>query len=248
MRFALYAFKQWLFLLLAGFVLLQLFFIGRVGFMAVVDPSSTAFERSQAWQIVSSQGRLLWRQTWMPSEQIAKSLKRAVLASEDSAFTSHNGVWWDAVEKAWSKNAKAQAKLEAQAAQKKTSKVVAPKIVGGSTITQQLAKNLLLSGERTLIRKGQEWVITVALESFLSKKKILTLYLNHVEWGTGVFGAEAAARHYFQKSASQLTEWEAARLAVMLPRPRYFEKLPQSAYLSDRAQTIMARMNDVAVP
>jgi len=248
MRFALYAFKQWLFLLLAGFVLLQLFFIGRVGFMTLVDPSSTAFERSQAWQIVSSQGRLLWRQTWMPSEQIAKPLKRAVLASEDSAFTSHNGVWWDAVEKAWSKNAKAQAKLEAQAAQKKNGKVVAPKIVGGSTITQQLAKNLLLSGERTLIRKGQEWVITVALESFLSKKKILTLYLNHVEWGTGVFGAEAAARHYFQKSASQLTEWEAARLAVMLPRPRYFEKLPQSAYLSDRAQTIMARMNDVAVP
>jgi monofunctional biosynthetic peptidoglycan transglycosylase len=216
--------------------------------MTVVDPSSTAFERSQAWQILSSQGRLLWRQTWMPSEQIAKPLKRAVLASEDSAFTSHNGVWWDAVEKAWSKNAKAQAKLEAQAAQKKNGKVVAPKIVGGSTITQQLAKNLLLSGERTLIRKGQEWVITVALESFLSKKKILTLYLNHVEWGTGVFGAEAAARHYFQKSASQLTEWEAARLAVMLPRPRYFEKLPQSAYLSDRAQTIMARMNDVAVP
>ena len=248
MRFALYAFKQWLFLLLAGFVLLQLFFIGRVGFMTVVDPSSTAFERSQAWQIVSSQGRLLWRQTWMPSEQIAKPLKRAVLASEDSAFTSHNGVWWDAVEKAWSKNAKAQAKLEAQAAQKKNGKVVAPKIVGGSTITQQLAKNLLLSGERTLIRKGQEWVITVALESFLSKKKILTLYLNHVEWGTGVFGAEAAARYYFQKSASQLTEWEAARLAVMLPRPRYFEKLPQSVYLSDRAQTIMARMNDVAVP
>ena len=248
MRYALYAFKQWLLLLLAGFVLLQLFFIGRVGLMSVLDPSSTAFERSQAWQIVSSQGRLLWRQAWVPPEQIAKSLKRAVLASEDSAFTSHNGVWWEAVEKAWSKNAKAQAKLEAQAAQKKNGKVVAPKIVGGSTITQQLAKNLLLSGERTLIRKGQEWVITVALESFLSKKKILALYLNHVEWGNGVFGAEAAARHYFQKSASQLTEWEAARLAVMLPRPRYFEKLPQSVYLSDRAQTIMARMNDVALP
>jgi monofunctional biosynthetic peptidoglycan transglycosylase len=248
MRYALYAFKQWLLLLLAGFVLLQLFFIGRVGLMSVLDPSSTAFERSQAWQIVSSQGRLLWRQAWVPPEQIAKSLKRAVLASEDSAFTSHNGVWWEAVEKAWSKNAKAQAKLEAQAAQKKNGKVVAPKIVGGSTITQQLAKNLLLSGERTLIRKGQEWVITVALETFLSKNKILTLYLNHVEWGNGVFGAEAAARHYFQKPASQLTEWEAARLAVMLPRPRYFEKLPQSVYLSDRAQTIMARMNDVAVP
>jgi monofunctional biosynthetic peptidoglycan transglycosylase len=106
----------------------------------------------------------------------------------------------------------------------------------------------MLSGERTLIRKAQEWVITLALETFLSKQRILTLYLNHVEWGNGVFGAEAAARHYFQKPASQLNDWEAARLAVMLPRPRYFEKLPQSAYLSDRAQTIMARMNDVALP
>ena len=248
MRKALYALQQWLILALVSFALLQLFFAGRVAFMAVVDPSSTAFERSQAWQILSNQGRLRWRQSWTPSEQIAKNLKRAVLASEDSAFTSHNGVWWDAIEKAWSKNAKAQAKVEAQTANKKNGKVAAPKIVGGSTITQQLAKNLMLSGERTLIRKGQEWVITVALETFLSKKKILTLYLNHVEWGNGVFGAEAAARHYFQKSASQLTEWEAARLAVMLPRPRYFEKLPQSGYLSDRAQTIMARMNDVAVP
>jgi monofunctional biosynthetic peptidoglycan transglycosylase len=120
--------------------------------------------------------------------------------------------------------------------------------VGGSTITQQLAKNLLLSGERTLLRKGQEWVITIALETFLNKKKILTLYLNHVEWGRGVFGAEAAAQHYFQKSAAKLSAWEAARLAVMLPRPRYFEKLPQSVYLSDRTETIMARMNDVALP
>jgi monofunctional biosynthetic peptidoglycan transglycosylase len=106
----------------------------------------------------------------------------------------------------------------------------------------------LLTGERTLLRKAQEWVITMALETFLSKKQILTLYLNHVEWGLGVFGAEAASQHYFQKPASKLSDWEAARLAVMLPRPRFFEKLPQSAYLSDRAQTIMARMNDVALP
>jgi monofunctional biosynthetic peptidoglycan transglycosylase len=175
-------------------------------------------------------------------------LKRAVLASEDSGFTQHNGVWWDAVEKAWRKNASAQAKLEAQAAQKKNATAKAPKIVGGSTITQQLAKNLLLTGERTLLRKAQEWVITLSLETFLSKKQILTLYLNHVEWGLGVFGAEAAAQHYFQKPAAKLTEWESARLAVMLPRPRFFEKLPESVYLSDRAQTIMARMNDVALP
>ena len=131
---------------------------------------------------------------------------------------------------------------------KKNAKAKAPKIVGGSTITQQLAKNLLLTGERTLLRKAQEWVITLSLETFLSKKKILTLYLNHVEWGLGVFGAEAAAQHYFQKPAAKLTEWESARLAVMLPRPRFFEKLPESVYLSDRAQTIMARMNDVALP
>jgi monofunctional biosynthetic peptidoglycan transglycosylase len=170
-----------------------------------------------------------------------------VLASEDSGFTQHKGVWWESIEKAWRKNASAQAKLDAQAA-KANGKKNMPKIVGGSTITQQLAKNLLLTGERTMLRKGQEWVITMALETFLSKKQILTLYLNHVEWGLGVFGAEAAAQHYFQKSASKLSEWEAARLAVMLPRPRFFEKLPQSAYLSDRAQTIMARMNDVALP
>jgi monofunctional biosynthetic peptidoglycan transglycosylase len=242
------AFKQWLWLMLAGFVILQLFFVGRIAFMAVVDPSSTAFERSQAWQIANSQGQLIWRQQWQSGDQIAKTLQRAVLASEDSAFTSHNGIWWDAIEKAWQRNAKTQAKLEARAAQKSGAKTAPPKIVGGSTITQQLAKNLLLSGERTLLRKAQEWVITVALETFLTKKKILTLYLNHVEWGRGIFGAEAAAQHYFQKPASKLTAWEAARLAVMLPRPRYFEKLPQSAYLSDRAETIMARMNDVALP
>ena len=228
------AFKQWLWLMLAGFVVLQLFFVGRVAFMAAVNPSSTAFERSQAWQIASTQGKLIWRQQWQADDQIAKTLKRAVLASEDSAFTSHNG--------------KTQAKLEAQATKKNSAKTATPKIVGGSTITQQLAKNLLLSGERTLLRKAQEWVITLALENFLTKQQILTLYLNHVEWGRGIFGAEAAAQHYFQKSASKLNAWEAARLAVMLPRPRYFEKLPQSAYLSDRAETIMARMNDVALP
>jgi monofunctional biosynthetic peptidoglycan transglycosylase len=243
------ALRDWLLLVLVALVLLQIFFIGRVAWMAVSDPASTAFERSQAWQIISQKGHLKWRQDWRTVDQISVSLKRAVLASEDSGFNQHKGVWWDAVEKAWRKNANAQAKLEAQAAKAKANGQKAmPKIVGGSTITQQLAKNLLLTGERTMLRKAQEWVITMALETFLSKKQILTLYLNHVEWGLGVFGAEAAAQHYFQKPASKLSEWEAARLAVMLPRPRFFEKLPQSAYLSDRAQTIMVRMNDVALP
>jgi monofunctional biosynthetic peptidoglycan transglycosylase len=247
MKQVLKAIREWLQLVLVALVLLQVFFIGRVAWMAVSDPASTAFERSQAWQILSLKGHLKWRQDWHPSDQISVNLKRAVLASEDSGFTQHKGVWWESIEKAWRKNASAQAKLDAQAA-KANGKKNMPKIVGGSTITQQLAKNLLLTGERTMLRKGQEWVITMALETFLSKKQILTLYLNHVEWGLGVFGAEAAAQHYFQKTASKLSEWEAARLAVMLPRPRFFEKLPQSAYLSDRAQTIMARMNDVALP
>ena len=123
-----------------------------------------------------------------------------------------------------------------------------PKIVGGSTITQQLAKNLLLSGERTLLRKGQEIVLTFALEKMLSKERILEIYLNSVEWGEGVFGAEAAARHYYRKGADQLSAYEAARLAVMLPRPKYFEKLPNSGYLASRASTIVARMRAAELP
>ena len=124
----------------------------------------------------------------------------------------------------------------------------APKIRGGSTITQQLAKNLLLSGERTLLRKGQEFVVTLLLEQLLSKERILEIYLNNVEWGEGVFGAEAAAQHYFKKSASQLNTTEAARLAVMLPAPKRFEKTPGSAYLAGRTRTILGRMGSAELP
>ena len=120
--------------------------------------------------------------------------------------------------------------------------------MGGSTITQQLAKNLFLSGERHLLRKGQEMLLTLILETMLPKRRILEIYLNNVEWGEGVFGAEAAAQHYFRKPAAQLSAWEAARLAVMLPRPRYFEKLPNSPYLAERAEVIVARMNSAVLP
>jgi monofunctional biosynthetic peptidoglycan transglycosylase len=178
---------------------------------------------------------------------VSTKLQRAVLASEDDAFNQHQGIWWQSLESAWEKNAKAKAQAEKRA-QRQPEKPVTVKIVGGSTITQQLAKNLFLSGERTLLRKAQEALITVTLEIFLSKSRILEIYLNQVEWGEGVFGIEAASQHYFRKSASQLSAWEAARLAVMLPRPRYFEKLPQSPYLAQRAETIMARMNSVVLP
>jgi len=219
--------------------------------MAFIAPESTAFERSQIWQILSRDGHLPWRQEWQAMGAISRNLQRAVLASEDSAFPQHHGIWWDSIEKAWEKNSKAKARAEHNAQLKAQQHASAPppvKIVGGSTITQQLAKNLFLSGERNMARKAQEALITLTLEALLPKQRILEIYLNSVEWGEGVFGAEAAAQHYFRKPAAQLSAWEAARLAVMLPRPRYFEKRPDSPYLASRAQVIVNRMNDVALP
>jgi monofunctional biosynthetic peptidoglycan transglycosylase len=242
------ALRQWLVLCLLAAVGLQLFFALRVLAMRVLPPESTSFERTQMWQILLREHQLPWRQTWVPLSAISKNLQRAVLASEDDAFVSHGGVRWDAVEKAWDKNAKAQARVEKQASQRPGKPVPAPKIVGGSTITQQLAKNLFFSSERTLVRKGQEMAVTLLLEASLPKQRILEIYLNSVEWGEGVFGAEAAAQHYFRKPAAQLNAWEAARLAVMLPRPRHFEKLPQSAYLAERSEVIVGRMSGVVLP
>ncbi len=233
---------RWLWLCVLALVALQLYFVVRIAAMAVAAPQSTAFERSEAWRIGTDKGELRWRQEWVDYAQISDNLKRAVIASEDDGFSQHDGVDWEALEKAWAKNAKAEQRAE----QRKTTKP--PKIVGGSTITQQLAKNLFLSGERTLMRKGQEFVLTLLLEHLLSKQRILEIYLNSVEWGEGVFGAEAAAQHYFRKSASKLSAYEAARLAVMLPRPKYFEKVPNSGYLANRAGTIVARMPDAQLP
>ena len=240
------ALLRWLALLLLALLALQLFFVLRIAAMTVVDPQSTAFQRSEAWRIQTEKDRLKWRQQWVGYGQISDHLKRAVIASEDDGFTGHDGVDWDALEKAWQKNAKAEARAAKNAPAAKAGR--APKVVGGSTITQQLAKNLFLSGERTLLRKGQEFVLTLLLETLLSKQRILEIYLNSVEWGEGVFGAEAAAQHYFRKPAAKLTALEAARLAVMLPRPRYFEKLPNSGYLAERAAVIVERLPNAQLP
>ena len=233
---------------------LQLYFAGRIAMMALVDPESTAFERSAIYSVATLTGSLKWRQQWLPYRDISDNLKRAVIASEDASFTEHDGVDLEALEKAWDKNAKAEQRVQQtsknpNAKSDKPAKPAKPaKIVGGSTITQQLAKNLFLSGERTLLRKGQELVITLMLEKLLSKERILEIYLNSVEWGEGVFGAEAAAQHYYRKSAAKLSAYEAARLAVMLPRPKYFETRANSGYLSSRANTIVARMGGVELP
>lgn len=239
------ALLRWVLLVLLAALALQLFFLARIALMAVVDPQSTAFQRSEAWGLATG-GGLRWRQQWVPYERISDSLKRAVIASEDGSFINHDGVDWEAIEKAWQRNAKAEEAAARRGDAQRAAR--APRIVGGSTITQQLAKNLLLSGERTLLRKGQEFVLALMLEAVLSKQRILEIYLNNVEWGAGVFGAEAAAQHYYRKSAQRLSAYEAARLAVMLPRPKFFEKLPNSPYVASRAQTIAARMGDAVLP
>lgn len=243
--------RRWIGLVLLAGCLLQLFFVLRIALMVVIDPQSTAFERSAVWRIARGPGELAhWQQQWTPYADISDKLKRAVIASEDSDFRNHGGVDWEAIESAWQRNIHAEqaAERRAERARSDAAKGRPPKVIGGSTITQQLAKNLLLSGERTLIRKGQELVLTELLELFLSKRRILEIYLNHVEWGDGIYGAEAAARHYYRKPASRLNATEAARLAVMLPRPRYFEQHQNSGYLAHRSATIVSRMSSAELP
>lgn len=263
---------------------LQLYFIARIGLMVWIDPQSSSFQRSELARLAAKGQAAQWQQQWVPYEAISDHLKRAVIASEDGDFLDHNGIDWEAVRAARSRNAAAQAKAQAQteraqrqqqqaqaraqrrvARLQKAGRPVSPalraaasgasapaavqaKVIGASTISQQLAKNLFLSGERTLFRKAQEVALTYYLEWLLGKRRILEIYLNSVEWGEGVFGAEAAARHYFGKPAAQLNATEAARLAVMLPRPKYFEQQRQSRYLHSRAATITVWMRDVELP
>jgi monofunctional biosynthetic peptidoglycan transglycosylase len=250
-------------LVLLSALAFQLFLLARVALMTVVDPQSTTFQRSEAWRLLTEKHALAWNQQWQPYARISPNLKRAVIASEDAGFAEHSGVEWDALEKAWERNQKAEARVEkineqfdrrlqklppARAAAVKPPPRAQPKVVGGSTITQQLAKNLFLGGERNLLRKVQEFVVTFMLEGLLSKQRILEIYLNNVEWGEGVFGAEAAARHYFHVGADRLGATQAAQLAVMLPAPKRFEKRPGSAYVIGRAGTVSARMGAVELP
>ena len=251
-------------LVLLSALALQLYFLARIALMTVVDPQSTTFQRSEAWRLLTEKHQILWSQQWAGDGRISVNLKRAVIASEDAGFAEHSGVEWDALEKAWERNQKAEARVEKinEQLERRSQKAVTSakpaaakppvhaqaKVVGGSTITQQLAKNLFLGSERSLPRKAQEFVVTFMLEALLSKRRILEIYLNSVEWGEGVFGAEAAARHYFRVGASGLGAMQAAQLAVMRPAPKRFEKRPGSAYVVGRAATVVARMGAVELP
>ncbi|MBC3831946.1 monofunctional biosynthetic peptidoglycan transglycosylase [Undibacterium amnicola] len=213
------------------FLLLQLYFLIQIIWWRSFNPDSTSFMRKQEAILQEKDPKFVLKHKWVDYSKISRNLKRAVIASEDDGFSDHEGVDWDAMQKAFEKN-------------KKKGKVVS----GGSTITQQLAKNLFLSGERSYYRKGQELIITFMLEMCMDKERIFEIYLNSVEWGIGVFGAEAAARHYYGISAAALSPSQAARLAVMLPKPRYYDKNTGSAYLQRRSEIILRRMNSSELP
>ena len=218
-------------LLIAAVLLLQLYFFLQIGWWVDHNPSSTSFMRHRLSELHETVPDAQLQFKWVPYSRISNNLKRAIIASEDANFSEHDGIDWDALQQAYEKNTK-------------KGKVVR----GGSTITQQLAKNLFLSGERSYLRKGQELVITYMLEFWMDKERIFEIYLNVVEWGNGVFGAEAAAQHYFKTSASNLGASQAARLAVMLPKPRFYDKNRGSAYLSQRTGLILRRMGSAELP
>jgi len=212
-------------------LLIQLYFFLQIGWWVKFDPSSTSFMRQQLSELQQKNPNAKLKHQWVPYDRISNNLKRAIIASEDSNFSEHEGIDWDALMRAHEKNTK-------------KGKVVA----GGSTITQQLAKNLFLSGSRSYLRKGQEFIITYMLEFWMDKERIFEIYLNVVEFGTGVFGAEAAARHYYKIPAASLNAAQAAKLAVMLPRPRVYEKNRDSAYLTRRTELILRRMGSAELP
>jgi monofunctional biosynthetic peptidoglycan transglycosylase len=195
------------------------------------NPSSSAFMEDRLDVIQEEKPDAELKYQWVDYSKISSNLKRAVIASEDSKFVDHEGFDWEGIQKAYEKNLK-------------KGKIVA----GGSTISQQLAKNLFLSTKRTPWRKGEEALITVMLENVLSKRRILEIYLNVIEWGNGVFGAEAASRHYYKTSAAKLSSAQAARLAAMIPNPRFYDAHKSTKYLNRRTATIQARMRFAEVP
>jgi monofunctional biosynthetic peptidoglycan transglycosylase len=214
-----------------AFVLAQLWFFGNVVYLSHYDPGSTAFMEKRLEVLRAKKPGAQLRHTWAPYDRISAQLKRAVVAAEDAKFLDHEGFDWEAIQKAMTKN-------------EQRGKVVA----GASTISQQVAKNLFLSGERSWLRKGQEAIITWMMERTLSKRRILELYLNVAEWGEGVFGAEAAARYHFGVPASALGPEQAAYLAAVLPSPRRYERAKVTPYIAGRVDTILARMEKVQIP
>ena len=216
---------------LIALVFVQFWFLLHIWYWVDHNPTTTAFmdARLERLQEKNPQFKLQYR--WVPYQRISPNLKRAIVVAEDAKFLDHDGFDWEGIQKAYERN-------------REKGKIVA----GGSTISQQLAKNLFLSGERTWWRKAQEAVITIMLETVMTKRRILEIYLNVIEWGNGVFGAEAAAQYHFGIAASELSAPQAAQLAAMVPSPRRYRQGSETPYLLKRTEIILSRMGAVAVP
>ncbi|MDH4456491.1 MAG: monofunctional biosynthetic peptidoglycan transglycosylase [Candidatus Methylopumilus sp.] len=195
------------------------------------NPSTSAFMEDRLEALQEDNPDAVLKHRWVDYKKISPNLKRALIAAEDAKFVDHEGFDWEGIQKAYEKNLK-------------KGKVVA----GGSTISQQLAKNLFLSTKRTPWRKAEEAMITVMLEAMMSKRRIFEIYLNVIEWGSGIFGAEAAAKYYYHTSAKNLSAQQAAALAAMVPNPRYYDKHRQAIGLLRKTGIIEARMNSAEIP
>lgn len=213
------------------FVLVQAWFLAHVVYWDSHNPAATRFMDRRLDELQAKNPKAALKHEWVDYARISTHLKRAVVAAEDAKFLDHEGFDWEGIQRALEKNQK-----------------LGKQVAGGSTISQQLAKNLFLSGERSVVRKGQEAIITLMLETVMSKQRILEIYLNVAEWGEGVFGAEAAARHHFGSSAARLSAEQSARLAAMLPRPRFYDRNRGSQYLATYSERILARMPSAQVP
>jgi len=237
MRWLIYVVKC----LLCGFLAMQAFFAIQIGLWTSLDPSSTAFQRAERWRLCSWHWSCPVYSEWVPYSKISNNLKRAVLVSEDDIFFQHKGVRVEDMQKAWEKN---QQKTQSGNKSKTA-------LRGGSTITQQLAKNLFLSSEQNYLRKGQELIITGLLELMLSKQRLFEIYLNSVEWGEGIFGIGAAAHYYYASTPALLDREQAAALASALPAPKCFDK-PQycrkaNIHFPTRQDFILENMDRVAL-
>lgn len=223
----------WRVLLIIGLALLavQLWFFGWIVAWRWLNPSETAFMERERTRLQAVRPSAQLRHQWVAYERISAHLKRAVITAEDARFSEHEGVDWEAIQKAYETNLKRGRPAR-----------------GGSTITQQLAKNLFLSAERSYVRKGEELVITYMIEAAWNKRRILEVYLNIAEWGDGVFGAEAAARYYYGVSAAQLGPEQSARMAAMLPRPKFYDRNRVSPFLERRTSAILRYINDAQIP
>jgi monofunctional biosynthetic peptidoglycan transglycosylase len=235
---------------LVGLIGYEVIMLSRVALLRTGNPTSTSLINARIDEAASRGQQARREQVWIPLDRISPNLQRAVIAGEDTNFTSHRGFDYQAIQKAWD-----QAQREAAREAKKEGEDDdwLPNLPdfkrGASTISQQLAKNLYLSSERSFVRKGQEAVLTVFLERLLTKKRILEIYLNVIEWGDGIYGAEAAAQHYFHKPAASLSPTEAAYLSAMIPNPRTVfnpEKNPRR--VARRQRIILRGMPYVAIP